>query len=116
MLTSHAEHSHLIASAACDFVQPDAPRVGGITPFLKIMGLADHKGLKLAPHFVMEIHVPLTAAYAREPWLEHFEWLEPLFNERLELRGGRMVVPARPGLGISLSEQARAWTRDKATF
>src|SRR5260221_1375647 len=34
MLTSHAEHSHLIASAACDFVQPDAPRVGGITPFL----------------------------------------------------------------------------------
>src|SRR5258706_15885404 len=113
MLTSHAEHSHLIASAACDFVQPDAPRVGGITPFLKIMGLADHKGLKLAPHFVMEIHVHLTAAYAREPWLEHFEWLAPLFNARPRLRGGPRVVPARPGPVISPRGQGRAWTREK---
>jgi L-alanine-DL-glutamate epimerase-like enolase superfamily enzyme len=116
MLTSFAEHSHLITSGACDFVQPDCPRVGGITPFLRIMGLADYKGLKLAPHFAMEIHLHLAAAYPQEPWLEHFEWLEPLFNERLELRGGRMMVPARPGLGFSLSGQARAWTADKAEF
>jgi len=115
MLTSYGEHSHLIAAGACDFVQPDAPRVGGITPFLQIMSLADHKGLKLAPHFVMEIHLQLTAAYPREPWLEHFEWLEPLFNERLELRDGRMRVPARPGIGFSLSDQARAWTADGTT-
>ena len=52
----------------------------------------------------------------REPWLEHFEWLEPMFNERLELRDGRMHVPNRPGLGFSLSDQARAWTKDTASF
>ena len=49
---------------------------------------------------------------AIEPWLEHFEWLEPLFNERLEMKDGRMLVPDRPGAGFSLSEQARAWTKD----
>src|ERR1700694_2384109 len=65
MLTSFAEHSHLITSGACDFVQPDCPRVGGITPFLQIMSLADYKGLKLAPHFAMEIHLHLAAAYPR---------------------------------------------------
>ncbi|UBM09354.1 L-talarate/galactarate dehydratase [Cupriavidus metallidurans] len=116
MLTSFGEHAQLITGGACDFVQPDAPRVGGITPFLQIMQLADFKGLRLAPHFAMEIHLHLAAAYPREPWLEHFEWLEPMFNERLELRDGRMVVPERSGLGFSLSEQARRWTQATATF
>lgn len=64
----------------------------------------------------MEIHLHLSAAYAHEPWVEHFEWLEPMFNERLEIKGGRMIVPNRPGLGFSLSEQAVAWTTDTAEF
>ena len=45
--------------------------------------------------------------------MEHFDWLDPLFNERLEIRDGRMYVSDRPGLGITLSEQARAWTVDR---
>ena len=110
MLTSVAEHYELIRSDSVDFIQPDAPRVGGITPFLKICALADHKRLRLAPHFAMEIHLHLAAAYPHEPWVEHFEWLEPLFDERLEIRDGRMWVSDRPGLGLTLSGQARAWT------
>jgi L-alanine-DL-glutamate epimerase-like enolase superfamily enzyme len=62
----------------------------------------------------MELHVHLGAAYPTETWVEHFDWLEPLFNERLEIKDGRMLVPQRPGLGVSLSEQARAWTRERA--
>ena len=116
MLTSFGEHAQLIMGNASDFVQPDAPRVGGITPFLQIMSLAAFKGRKLAPHFAMEIHLHLAAAYPQEPWLEHFEWLEPMFNERLELKDGRMHVPTRPGLGFSLSEQALALTAEKAAF
>ena len=64
MLTSVAEHCELIRHNSVDFIQPDAPRVGGITPFLKIMALADQARLRLAPHFAMEIHLHLTAAYA----------------------------------------------------
>jgi L-alanine-DL-glutamate epimerase-like enolase superfamily enzyme len=116
MLTSVAEHWELIRNDAVDFIQPDAPRVGGITQFLKIAALADHKGLRLAPHFAMEIHLHLAAAYAREPWVEHFEWLEPMFNERLEIKAGRMIVPNRPGLGFSLSPQVAAWTADHVEF
>jgi L-alanine-DL-glutamate epimerase-like enolase superfamily enzyme len=116
MLTSFGEHAQLINANSCDFVQPDAPRVGGITPFLQIMNLAAFRGLNMAPHFAMEIHLHLAAAYPQEPWLEHFEWLEPLFNEKLTLRNGRMQVPNRPGLGFSLSEQAIAWTLDKTEF
>lgn len=116
MLTSFGEHAQLIMAGGCDFVQPDAPRVGGITPFLQIMALGSFKGLKLAPHFAMEIHLHLAAAYPEEPWLEHFEWLGPLFNEQMQLKDGRMWVSDRPGLGFTLSEQAAAWTVEAQEF
>lgn len=115
MLASVAEHERLIDARACDIIQPDAPRVGGITQFLRLLTLADRAGLDLAPHFAMEIHLHLAACYPREPWVEHFDWLDPLFNERLETRDGRMLVPERPGLGFTMSEQARAWTTDAVT-
>lgn len=116
MLTSVAEHCRLIDQGAVDVIQPDAPRIGGITQFLRLAALADHRHLQLAPHFAMEIHLHLAAAYPSEPWVEHFDWLGPLFNERPTIRDGRMHVPARPGLGITLSEQARAWTTERAVI
>lgn len=116
MLTSVAEHQEFIRLRGADFLMPDAPRVGGITPFLKVAALAEQAGLMLAPHFAMELHVHLAATYHTEPWVEHFEWLEPLFNERLETRDGRMLVPTRPGLGLSLSERVAGWTAQEAEF
>lgn len=116
MLVSASEHAELIRQRAADFLMPDAPRVGGITPFLKVASLAEHAGLALAPHFAMELHVHLAATYPTEPWVEHFDWLEPLFNERLEIADGCIKVPTRPGLGLTLSDQARGWTREHAEF
>ena len=116
MLTSVAELSEFIRLGAVDIIQPDAPRVGGITPFLKLAALAEHRNLQMAPHFAMEIHLHLAAAYPHETWVEHFDWLYPLFDERLEISGGRMHLSDRPGLGFTLSEQARRWTKDQAGF
>jgi L-talarate/galactarate dehydratase len=115
MLTSVAEHAELIRHDAVDILQPDAPRIGGITQFLRLAALAEHRNLQLAPHFAMEIHVHLAAAYPLEPWVEHFDWLYPLFPERLEIRDGRMHLSERPGLGVTLSEKAREWTVEKIT-
>ena len=114
MLTSVAEHMALINNNSVDFIQPDAPRVGGITQFLKIATAAEQKYLKLAPHFAMEIHLHLAAAYAHHSWVEHFDWLDPLWNERLESQDGRMIVSNRPGLGITLSDVALGWRVDMA--
>ena len=50
--------------------------------------------------------------YKRQPLesgVEHIEWLEPAFNERLRIQGGRMLMPEGPGLGFSLSEEAAGW-------
>ena len=110
MLTSVLELEQYIRHSAVDLIMHDAPRIGGITPFLKVAGMAESRNLLLAPHFVMEIHVHLAAAYAHQAWVEHFEWLEPVFNERLQIRDGLMIVPTRPGLGLTLHEQTGAWT------
>jgi len=112
MLSSVAEYTALIEHEAVTFLQPDAPRVGGITPFLAIATEAARRRLKLAPHFVMEIHIHLACAYPHEAWVEHFEWLEPAFNERIRIVDGRMRLPDGPGLGFSLSAQAAAWRVD----
>jgi L-alanine-DL-glutamate epimerase-like enolase superfamily enzyme len=116
MLSSVFEQSALIDKRSVDIVQPDAPRLGGITPFLRLADMAHDASLGMAPHFVMEIHIHLAACYPDEPWIEHFEWLEPLFNERLEIYDGRMVVPDRPGLGFSLSDKMRECTLERVEF
>jgi L-talarate/galactarate dehydratase len=116
MLTSVAEHCELIRLGAVDVIQPDAPRIGGITEFQRLAALAAHHHLMLAPHFAMEIHVHLAAAYPHEPWVEHFDWLHPLFNERLEIRDGRIHLSDRPGLGVTLTEQAHDWTVERTVI
>ncbi len=116
MLSSVGEVAAYIKRGASDLVMHDAPRVGGITPFLKVAAMAEDAGLVMAPHFVMEIHLQLAAAYPHAAWVEHFEWLEPAFNERMEIRDGHMIVPNRPGLGLSLSDRLGVWTVAKNEF
>ncbi|WP_413043679.1 L-talarate/galactarate dehydratase [Pseudomonas sp. YJ42] len=113
MLTSAAEALGYVDTGAVDVIMHDAPRMGGITPFLKVAQAAEQRGMIMAPHFVMEIHLHLAAAYEHQAWVEHFEWLEPAFNERLEIRDGHMIVPDRPGLGLSLHERVADWTLAK---
>lgn len=116
MLTSVPEHMALLDAGYRGIVQPDAPRIGGITPFLRFATFAAHRHLALAPHFAMEIHMHLAATYPIEPWVEHFEWLDPLFDERMEIRDGRMWLPDRPGLGFTISDRTRELTRESVTF
>jgi L-alanine-DL-glutamate epimerase-like enolase superfamily enzyme len=110
MLTSERDVAEYIDRGAIDLVMHDAPRIGGITPFLKVAAAAEKRGLMMAPHFVMEIHLHLAAAYPLQTWVEHFEWLEPAFEERLEVRDGLMIVPTRPGLGLTMHERLAQWT------
>ncbi len=116
MLTSVPEHMALLEAGYRGIVQPDAPRIGGITPFLRFATHASSAGLALAPHFAMEIHLHLATAYPTEPWVEHFEWLNPLFDERIDIHDGRMWLPDRPGLGFTLSDRMRALTVETAEF
>jgi L-alanine-DL-glutamate epimerase-like enolase superfamily enzyme len=47
---------------ACDYVQADIGRVGGITPYLDIAALARGFNLPMAPHFIMELSATVLSA------------------------------------------------------
>ena len=64
----------------------------------------------------MEQHLQLVATFENEGWVEHFDWLEPLFTERLEIRDGRMWLPDRPGFGLTPSETMRSNTISNRRF
>jgi len=109
MLSSATDLRRLLDADAVDVLQPDAVRIGGITPYRRISELADELNVTVAPHFATQLHVHLAACQPKEGWVEWFDWLDPLFEERLELRDGRVVVPTRPGLGLTLATRAREW-------
>lgn len=116
MLTSPAEHAALLDAGALDVAQPDAARVGGITPFLEVAGQAAREHLWLAPHFAMELHVHLAATYSGTAWVEHFDWFQPLFEEQLTPHDGLMPVPDGPGLGLTVTDHARSLVVDATTL
>lgn len=114
MLSAVRDHRALLEQAAVDVLQPDAPRIGGVTPYRRVIEWADELGVLVAPHFATQLHVHLAACQPREGWVEWFDWLDPLFVERLEVRDGRVVVPDRPGLGLTLSPRATEWLVERA--
>ena len=61
------QFNHYLARGACDFVQADVVRVGGITPYLDIAALARAWNVPLAPHFMMEISAARCSARCRTP-------------------------------------------------
>lgn len=119
MLASYEEGLPYLEKRAFDVCQLDAPRIGGITQFNKVIARAEEKQLVLAPHYSMEIHLPLVATYNGDVWVEHFEWFEQvgLFQEKVEMNNGLMKVPTRPGMGLTLDvEVADKLTIAKEVF
>ncbi|TXN30912.1 mandelate racemase/muconate lactonizing enzyme family protein [Lacisediminihabitans profunda] len=63
----------LIDAEAIDVIQPNVVRVGGITPFLRIVELARESGLLLAPHLLPELSAQLAFALPEKCWVEDVE-------------------------------------------
>jgi L-alanine-DL-glutamate epimerase-like enolase superfamily enzyme len=85
---------------ACSIVQVDCARIGGITPWLKVAHVAEAFNVAVCPHFLMELHVSLTAAVPNGAWVEYIPQLDSITTSRITLEDGRAVPPAAPGLGI----------------
>jgi L-alanine-DL-glutamate epimerase-like enolase superfamily enzyme len=85
---------------ACSVVQVDVARIGGITPWLKTAHLAESFNVSVCPHFLMELHVSLTAAVPNGRWIEYIPQLDDLTSTKMKITEGRAVPPDEPGLGI----------------
>jgi L-alanine-DL-glutamate epimerase-like enolase superfamily enzyme len=97
----HPSHfREYLERGACSIVQVDCARIGGITPWLKVAHLAEAFNVPVCPHFLMELHVSLTAAVPNGAWVEYIPQLDSITSSRMQIRDGHAVPPSTPGLGI----------------
>lgn len=89
-------------------VQPNVIRVGGITPFLEIAGLAEERGVRLAPHLLPDLSAQLAVTLPRTTWVEDvedagFDALGILAAPSpVRIEGAWATVSSAPGLGLDL--------------
>lgn len=105
-LYSASHFREYLTAGACGVVQVDVARIGGITPWLKVAHLAESFNVKVAPHFLMELHVGLAAAVPNALYVEHIPQLAPLTTAAIEIDAGHAVAPMEPGLGIAWDRAA----------
>jgi L-alanine-DL-glutamate epimerase-like enolase superfamily enzyme len=103
----------LIDKRAADILQPDPATAGGVSELMRISALAAAYNLRLAPHlwtgapaFFAGLHVcaASSASYILEYSLGANPMLHDLIEEKIEVVDGDILIPERPGLGITIRE------------
>ena len=111
------EFRDLIEHRAVDILQPDLAVCGGITEAASIAGLAVTHNLRFIPHlwagapsFFAGLHV--CAAAASGAMLEYPMGADPMLHELIEepveVVDGKVGIPDRPGLGLTIREDVLA--------
>jgi mandelate racemase len=95
-----------LAAGACDYVMPDAERIGGVTGWLRAAALAQGAGVEMSSHLFPEVSAHLLAVTPTCHWLEYVDWADAILAEPVRLQDGHVVIPDRPGSGIAWDEAA----------
>jgi L-alanine-DL-glutamate epimerase-like enolase superfamily enzyme len=101
-LFSIADFQRYFELGAIRYVQADAGRLGGITPWMAVAGLATAHHLPMAPHFLHDLHVHLLCALPNAYRLEFFPLLDATIECPLEISGGLATPSQEHGHGIRL--------------
>ncbi len=99
---------HLCEARSVDIVMIDLVRVGGVTQWLKVAGMAEAFNLPVVSHLIPEVHVHLIGAIPNGLWVEYMPWLQRLFEEVPRPVAGELTMPSAPGLGLKFDAKALA--------
>jgi mandelate racemase len=95
-----------IAAGCCDYVMPDAQRIGGVTGWMRAAALAQGAGLEMSSHLFPEASCQLLAVTPTCHWLEYVDWADPVLDDPVKVKDGKVTGSARPGLGMKWDEKA----------
>ncbi|HEX7558818.1 MAG TPA: enolase C-terminal domain-like protein, partial [Usitatibacter sp.] len=102
-----------LSAGACDYVMPDAQRIGGVTGWMRAAALAQAAGMEMSSHLFPEVSAHLLAVTPTAHWLEYVDWAAPILEEPLVVADGAVQVPDRPGNGLQWDQSAVAHYRMK---
>ena len=91
---------------ACDFVMPDAQRIGGVTGWLRAAALAHTAGIEMSTHLFSEVSAHLMTVTPTAHWLEYVDWADAVLREPLKVKDGHVLLSEEPGSGIDWDEAA----------
>src|ERR1044071_4183204 len=91
---------HMMEARSVDVPMIDLVRVGGITQWLKVAGMAEAFSLPVVSPLIPEVHVHLIGAVPNGLTVEYMPWLMPLFKEVPVQQDGELAMPTKPGLGL----------------
>jgi L-alanine-DL-glutamate epimerase-like enolase superfamily enzyme len=93
-----------IHQGAVEYVQVDVTRVGGITEWLQVAGLAAAYDLPICPHVgdMGQIHQHLVASTQNAVMLEYIPWIRHIFTEPATVKDGYYVLPQQPGAATEM--------------
>jgi L-alanine-DL-glutamate epimerase-like enolase superfamily enzyme len=97
---------HMLEARSIDIVMIDVLRVGGITQWMKVAGMAEAFNVPVVSHLVPEIHVHLIGAIPNGLTVEYMPWSLRLFEETPALMSGQLAVPTKPGRGLAFDQAA----------
>src|SRR5207302_6464008 len=97
-----------LEARSIDIVMIDLLRVGGISQWLKVAGMAEAFNLPVVSHLIPEIHVHLVAAIPNGLTVEYMPWSLALWEVTPKLEAGELGVPQAPGLGLAFDKTAIA--------
>ena len=95
-----------LAARACDYVMPDAARIGGVSGWIQAAGIAAAHGIEMSSHLLPEISAHLLAASPTCHYLEYVDWADAILEEPLQIQDGLARVPDRPGIGLTWRSEA----------
>jgi L-alanine-DL-glutamate epimerase-like enolase superfamily enzyme len=95
---------HMVEARSVDIVMIDLVRVGGITQWMKVAGMAEAFNLPVVSHLIPEVHVHLIGAVPNGLTVEYMPWLMRLFEEVPRPQNGELVMPTAPGLGLKFDQ------------
>ena len=97
---------HMLEARSVDIVMIDPFRVGGITSWMKVAGMAEAFNLPVVSHLVPEVLMHLVAAAANGLMVEYMPWLHRLYEEVTWPKDGALTLPSLPGLGLRFDQAA----------
>ena len=112
----------LFAAGAVDIAQPDIGSCGGFTGARHIVTLAQAFGVEINPHvwgsaiaqaaslqLIAALPISHHSIFSRQPILEYDQSAHPfrreLVEDPIEIEGGLVIIPSRPGIGISVNKK-----------
>jgi mandelate racemase len=95
-----------LEARAMDYVMPDVQRIGGVTGWLRAAAITQAYGMEMSSHLFPEYSAHLLAVTPTGHWLEYMDWATPIVAEPIQVKDGHIVIPDRPGSGITWNEDA----------